>query len=118
MGGDTLEGGVGADLFRGGQGDDILNGGDGDDWLSGDRGDDTVTGGAGADTFHTFDQAGVDRVTDFNVGEGDRVLVDTGTHYTLAQVGADTVIDMGGGARMILEGVQLNTLPAGWIVTG
>ena len=115
LGNDTLDGGAGNDQVRGGQGDDVLNGGPGDDFVSGDRGNDTITGGAGADLFHTFQEAGIDRVLDFNLAEGDRVFLDPGTTYTLSQVGADTVIDMGSGNQMILVGVQLSTLTPGWI---
>ena len=64
---------------------------------------------------HTFGDAGIDRVTDFNAGEGDRVQLDPGTQYTLSQVGADTVVDMGGGNQMVLQNIQLSSLPAGWI---
>ncbi|MDB5467868.1 MAG: alkaline metalloproteinase, partial [Phenylobacterium sp.] len=115
LGNDTLNGGSGNEIIRGGKGDDVIYGGAGADWLSGDRGNDTITGGPGADIFHTFADAGMDRVTDFNAPEGDRVNLLPGTTYTLAQVGADTVIDMGGGNEMILAGVTLATLPTGWI---
>jgi serralysin len=119
LGADTIDGGAGADGVVGGQGNDVLNGGAGDDFIiTGDRGDDTITGGAGADRFRTFNQTGIDRVTDFNAAEGDRVTVDPGSAYTLSQVGADTVIDMGGGNQMILVGVTLSTLPVGWITGG
>jgi Ca2+-binding RTX toxin-like protein len=115
LGNDTCEGGAGNDLVRGGQQDDVLVGGAGDDWLSGDRDNDTLTGGAGADVFHTFGDAGIDRVTDFNLAQGDRVQLDPGTQYTLAQVGADTVISMTGGGQMVLVGVTLTTLTGAWI---
>ena len=117
LGDDTLNAGSGGDLMRGGQGNDILLGGAGNDWLSGDRGNDTLTGGAGADTFHTFSGAGIDRVLDFHIAEGDKVQVDAGTTWTVTQVGSDTVIDMGGGDQMILVGVQASTLTGGWIFT-
>jgi len=118
LGEDTCVGGVGADLVRGGQQDDLLYGGDGDDWLSGDRGNDTVTGGAGADVFHSFSDAGVDWIMDFNRGQGDRVQLDPGTAYTVRQQGADVVVDMGGGNQMILVGVQMSSLTGDWISVG
>lgn len=115
LGSDTCEGGAGADTVRGGQDNDVVRGGDGDDFLSGDRGDDTMTGGAGADLFSTFAETGIDRVTDFNAAQGDRVMVAPGTVYTVVQSGADTVIEMFGGGQMILVGVQASSLPNGWI---
>lgn len=116
LGADTCDGGAGADTLRGGQQDDVLRGGAGDDFLFGDRDSDTLTGGAGADLFHTFGEAGVDRVTDFSLAQGDRVHLDPGTQFTVAQVGADTVISMAGGGQMTLVGVELSTLTPGWIV--
>ncbi|HEX3366868.1 calcium-binding protein [Phenylobacterium sp.] len=115
LGNDTLQAGDGGDTLRGGQGDDSIQGGAGADFISGDRGNDTESGGPGADIFHGSQDAGIDRVLDFNQGEGDRVQLDPGTTYTLTQVGSDTVIDMGAGNQMILVGVQLSTLKTGWI---
>ncbi|WP_372782596.1 NF038122 family metalloprotease [Phenylobacterium sp.] len=115
LGNDTLDGGDGADQVRGGQGDDVLSGGAGDDFISGDRGNDTESGGAGADLFHTSQDAGIDKVLDFNLAEGDRVMLDPGTTFTVSQVGADTVIDFGAGNEMILVGVQMSTLTGNWI---
>ncbi|MBJ7411521.1 MAG: hypothetical protein JHD15_14310, partial [Phenylobacterium sp.] len=115
LGADTCDGSDGNDVVRGGQDGDLVFGGAGDDYVSGDKGDDTVAGGAGADLFHTFGDAGIDRVTDFSLAQGDRVLLDPGTQYTVAQSGADTVISMTGGGQMILVGVQMSTLTAGWI---
>jgi len=108
-------GGDGADQVRGGQGDDVVFGGAGADFISDDRGNDTVSGGTGADLFHGSQDAGIDRLVDFSLSDGDRVQLDPGTTYTLSQVGADTVIDMGGGRQMILVGIQMSALPAGWI---
>ena len=118
LGNDTLDGGWGADQVRGGQGDDVLFGGPGKDYISGDRGNDTETGGSGADTFHSFSGAGIDKVLDFSYAQGDRVMLDPGTSYTVSQVGADTVVDMGNGDQVILVGVQLSTLPSDWIFMG
>jgi Ca2+-binding RTX toxin-like protein len=118
LGNDNLDGGDGIDQVRGGQGDDIVMGGGGDDYVSGDRGSDTVVGGAGADLFHSFGDAGIDMVVDFHQAEGDRVMLDPGTTYTLAQEGLDTVISMSGGAKMTLVGVTLSGLAPGWIFLG
>ena len=118
LGADWCDGGDGNDTVRGGQENDIILGAGGDDWLSGDRGDDTLTGGFGADIFHSFGDAGVDRVTDFSRAQGDRVLLDAGTTYTATQLADDTVIDMTGGGRMILVGVTLASLTGDWITVG
>jgi Ca2+-binding RTX toxin-like protein len=110
LGDDTLTGGTGGDTIRGGQGDDIMTGGAGNDWMSGDLGNDTITGGAGADTFHTFAGAGIDRILDFNSAEGDRVMIDPGTSYTLRFDGANMIVDMGGSDQLILVGVTPSTI--------
>jgi Ca2+-binding RTX toxin-like protein len=115
LGNDTCDGGNGDDQVRGGQGDDLVFGGPGNDFVSGDRGNDTIIGGTGADIFHTFSGAGIDKVLDFNLAEGDRVMLDPGTTFTLRQEGADTIIEMGNGDQMILVGVQMSTLTPGWI---
>ncbi len=117
LGSDTCYGDDGNDIVRGGQNDDVIYGGAGDDWMSGDKHSDTISGGAGADTFHTFGDAGIDRVLDFNRAEGDRVQLDLGTVYTFAQVGGDVVISMQGGAQMILVGVSTASLTGDWIFT-
>jgi Ca2+-binding RTX toxin-like protein len=118
LGDDTCDGGAGNDQVRGGQGNDSVSGGAGNDFVSGDRGDDTVSGGLGADIFHGSQDAGIDKVIDFKLSEGDRVQLDPGTTYTVSQVGADTVISMGGANQMILVGVQMSTLTPGWIFVG
>lgn len=117
LGADTINGGPGADALRGGQGDDLLNGGDGADQLFGDRGNDQMSGGAGADVFHFAVAGGIDRILDFNAAEGDRIQLDGAPAYTVAQSGANTVINVGsGGDQLILVGVQSTTLAAGSIL--
>ena len=118
LGDDTTLGGAGADLVRGGQGNDSVAGGDGVDWLSGDKGDDTLSGGAGADIFHSFGDAGIDRITDFSAAEGDRVQLDPGTQYTAVQSGADVLVNMTGGGQVVLVGVSLSSLTGGWLFVG
>lgn len=115
IGDDTASGGVGADTVRGGQGDDLLAGGDGDDFLSGDRGSDTITGGGGADRYYFFVGSGLDRITDFNGAEGDRIELQAGG-YTLARQGGDAVLTLSSGDRLVLASVDWASLEPGWIV--
>lgn len=115
LGADIMSGGSGNDRLHGGQANDMVFGQEGDDFISGDRGDDTLSGGAGADRFYSFGDAGLDRITDFDGAAGDRVVLDRGAAYTVAQVGADAVISIGGGAQVIVMGVQASSL-SGWIV--
>lgn len=114
-GADTCDGGEGADTLRGGQDNDIVRGGAGEDFVSGDRGDDTMSGGDGADIFHTFGDTGLDRVLDFNLAQGDRVMLDPGVQFTVSQSGSDTVISMTGGGQVVLVGVAMSSLTGNWI---
>ncbi|MFN3512359.1 MAG: family 16 glycosylhydrolase [Phenylobacterium sp.] len=114
LGEDTLWGGAGNDTIRGGQDNDSVHGGDGNDWLAGDRGDDTIFGGAGADTFHSFEGAGLDRILDFKLSEGDRIELPAGTAWTLSQAGADAVIHLAD-AQIVLVGVSAASLTGDWL---
>jgi Ca2+-binding RTX toxin-like protein len=115
MGNDTVDGGAGNDWVRGGQGEDSVMGGAGDDWIWGDKGNDTISGGAGADIFHSLVGAAIDRITDFNYAQGDRLVLDGVPSRTIAQIAADVVVDMGNGDQVILVGVFLAGLGADWI---
>ena len=117
LGDDSCNGGNGNDTVRGGQGNDTLSGGAGADFVSGDRGDDTMTGGLGADIFHSSSDAGIDRVLDFNLAEGDRVQLDPGTTFSMSQVGADTVVQMSAG-QVVLVGISMSALTAGSVFVG
>jgi Ca2+-binding RTX toxin-like protein len=118
IGDDTLHGGAGGDTLRGGKGQDVLEGGSGADWISGDLGANTLTGGGGADTFHAG--AGHDLVTDFTVGEGDRISIDAGLAYQTSQSGSDVHIDLSNGGQIVLQNTRLSSLgpESGWIVSG
>lgn len=116
--GDSAGSGAGDDWVRGGQGNDSISAGAGADLIWGDRGDDTISGGQGADVFHSFSGAGLDRIIDFNAAEGDRLILDGAPSYSLRQEGSDTVVDLGGADRVVLVGVSLSGLPAGWIAAG
>lgn len=117
LGDDTCNGGAGADTLRGGQQDDVIYGGDGADYLSGDRGNDTLVGGAGADVFHSFADADLDLIMDFDAAQGDRIVLDGGAIYSISQAGSDVVITMGSG-RLILAGVSMSALSGTWLLVG
>ena len=56
-------------------------------------------------------------MTDFSYADGDRVHV-ADSHYTVSQVGANTVINLGAGDTMVLQHVTLSTLHSDWIFLG
>ncbi|KND47346.1 MAG: Alkaline phosphatase [Parcubacteria bacterium C7867-004] len=118
VGNDTVYGGAGSDMIYGGQDNDRLYGEAGNDYLSGDKGNDTLTGGDGADRFHFSANGSDDRVIGFSASQGDQVLLDAGITYSAAQSGVDTVLTFGSGEHVVLEGVALSSLQAGWIVFG
>ncbi|MCZ8276209.1 MAG: right-handed parallel beta-helix repeat-containing protein [Microcystis sp. LE19-4.1E] len=94
---DTLIGGAGIDILVGQQGNDFLDGGTGDDSLNGGSGNDTLIGGAGNDTLiggTTTDRfvfnnptEGLDTITDFNVSEGDAIVVSSAGFGGLTTIG-------------------------------
>ena len=110
QGNDSLDGGVGDDFLRGGRGNDVLTGGDGNDILVGDLGSDTLTGAGGADTFILIvpqgsnQDAGIDRILDFNGGEGDRIGVNGSlSSLTFTQSGSDTLIQLAGATLGLVQ---------------
>ncbi len=54
---------------------------------------------------------------DFSVAQGDRVQLEPGTTYTMAQVGADTVITMSAGS-VVLVGVSMSGLLGSSVFVG
>jgi Ca2+-binding RTX toxin-like protein len=78
---DTLNGGVGNDTLLGGNGEDVLVGGDGNDLLIGGNSPDTLTGGIGSDIFAIAKNGGNDTITDFSLGQGDRIGLSEGLTF-------------------------------------
>jgi Ca2+-binding RTX toxin-like protein len=96
-GGDVLGGGGDNDWIAGESGNDLINGGDGNDFVSGQEGRDEIQGGNGNDelwggsandsfVFNTALNANsnVDRIMDFSVVEGDKILLDHNVFKALA----------------------------------
>ncbi|BBK32299.1 hemolysin type calcium-binding protein [Stella humosa] len=132
---DSLLGGAGDDVLFGGLGDatidepdaDILIGGAGDDLLLGEGGNDTLTGGIGADNFIFESNGGDDRITDFTPGT-DALFMAPGLNglgfdgtslfaVFQSRLAADgqgnTVIDLGQGHSVLLQGVLPGQLGPG-----
>lgn len=122
-GDDQLRGGDGRDRLFGGDGDDWLEGGAGDDRLDGGRGNDLfsaglgtdrMTGGAGADDFGFWAPFDIAIIEDFEVGT-ERLMFDSfhadgmtaeDVAGLASVVGAGVEIDLGGGRRIVLEGLE------------
>ena len=93
----------------GNEGNNVLKGGGGTDYLRGFGGDDTLEGGTGQDYF-VFNRAGVDRITDFAdmtdlvsiVGVTTQADFDA---LNITQSSGNTVINFGGGDKIIIEGL-------------
>ncbi len=90
-GNDKIDGKSGNDYLRGGIGNDTLIGGTGNDTLVGGAGNDVLTGSAGADRFlyntsAAFNRStiGVDRISDFNKSQGDKIVLDKTTFGAIA----------------------------------
>ncbi|MBR1277074.1 S-layer family protein [Bradyrhizobium sp. AUGA SZCCT0283] len=107
-----------------------IDGGANDDVITGSHGDDLLSGGTGDDRFIWRAGSAADTLTDFTAGAGtpDRIDVrafagagihgisDVLAHAT--QVGADTVIDFGGGDTITLTNVTKADLSADDFIFG
>jgi glucose/arabinose dehydrogenase len=111
--GDTLTGGAGNDRLFGGAGPDILVGGSGADFLN---------GGAEDDRFVYAPGNGADLIFGFAAGPGTDDRIDLSAFHNITsltdilgrgtQVGADTVINFGGGDTLTLQSVTRSSLSA------
>ncbi|TRU34895.1 MAG: calcium-binding protein [Microcystis aeruginosa Ma_MB_F_20061100_S20] len=90
-GDDTLFGNSEDDSLLGGSGNDSLDGDTENDTLIGGDGNDTLTGGGGADQFvYNNSNEGVDSITDFNITEGDAIVLSSGGFGGLGSIGTLT----------------------------
>lgn len=110
---DVIFGFGGNDHLSGGGGNDVLHGGSGDDWLHGWTGKDVLTGGRGADMFAFSHTDAVDRITDFNIDEGDRL----GFSATMFTVGTNVIDNMSAVDAAIQDFVFARTVGESTIVS-
>lgn len=109
----------GNDSLFGGTGNDTLFGGSGQDLLAGGIGNNVLAGGVDADLFVVASNPGkLDTITDFNVGERDRIAI-VGISGVLSfadlvktQVGTDTVIGLGSGQALTIKNTMASVLTA------
>ena len=118
-GNDTLLGDQGVDWLDGGADNDLLFGGTENDTLTGGLGNDTLYGGDGADHFVFAMGSGADILQDFALGVAGEVIdliayaTITGfadVQAALSMVGANSVIDLGGGDSITLVGIDQSSL--------
>lgn len=109
-GNDHLVGDAGSDRLFGGTGADQLNGGNGNDRLDGGTGNDVLTGGNGADQFVFARGYGRDRITDFDMGEGDMLYLSRALPLTqalrTATITAEGVVLTFGEDQLIIAGIR------------
>lgn len=119
--GDVIHSNAGNDGLNGMSGDDVLFGDAGNDFLNGASGNDTLSGGAGADYYYFAPGYGQDTVADFVQSDGDRIdLTSFAYVHSLhqvyvrsMQVGANTLIDLGGGDTLTLSNFTRTNLASG-----
>ncbi|MHC0061782.1 beta strand repeat-containing protein [Nostoc sp. UIC 10890] len=107
-GDDKLYGGDGNDSLIGGNGQDFLVGGAGNDFLDGDKGDDNLTGGTGSDIFVLEKAAGRETITDFSLGEGDKIGL-SGLSFSQLSFSGNQ-ISLGNQTLAVLTGFNTTTL--------
>lgn len=84
-----------------------LYGGEGNDVLRGTRGQDLMLGGTGADRFE-LSQGVRDTIYDFNLADGDRLVLQQGSVLGTAVVGGDTVVTYTGGSVLLVGVTELD----------
>ncbi|MBD2360762.1 cadherin-like domain-containing protein [Anabaena minutissima FACHB-250] len=107
-GDDNLYGGDGNDTLLGGNGKDLLVGGAGNDFLNGGKQDDILTGGTGSDIFVLETAAGRDTITDFSLGQDDKIGL-SGLSFSQLSFAGDE-IRFGNQTLGILTGFDTTTL--------
>jgi alkaline phosphatase len=126
FGNNRMSGGAGDDLFFLGSNDRAL-GGDGNDKFFARGGGNTISGGAGADQFWIASGAvpsAANTIVDFQVGTDvigiSKSLGLTAASFSLAQVGANTAINLVGGGQTVatLTGIQASSLNTNQFVFG
>ena len=98
--------------------DNIIMGSDGAQTIDGDAGNDVLIGGGGADVFIVSRGNGSDVIIDFLAGT-DQIRLQGYALYSIdavkaamTQVGADVVLELGEGERLVLRNTQVTSFTA------
>ena len=110
-GDDRLDGGNGNDKLYGDAGNDRLLGGNGNDQLLGDAGNDILTGGLGSDTFALGKNLGADTITDFSLGQGDKIGLTNCLTFNQLTLSGNQIL-AGSEILAVVTGFNTNTLTA------
>lgn len=117
-GDDVINAQGGDDVVSGLNGNDLLRGGAGSDYLIGGAGTDTLFGGSGAD-FFVLQPGSTDTIGDFNLSEGDRIVLPGALQFaniTVAQGtgsnAANALVSLNATSEVvaIIAGVQASSL--------
>jgi len=114
-GDDNLYGDDGNDTLIGGNGKDTLVGGAGNDFLNGGKADDNLTGGTGSDIFVLATAAGRDIITDFSLGQSDKIGL-AGLSYSQLSFSGNE-IRLGNQTLAVLTGFNTTTLTSADFLT-
>jgi serralysin len=103
----------------GSAGNDTLIGNELGNTLNGNAGNDVLTGGGGADQFWHLAGGGLDRITDFDPGAGEFVVLSSSqfadyaaVQAAMTQSGANVVITFSASQTLTLENVTIGQLSA------
>lgn len=75
-----------------------INGWAGKDTIIGGRGNDILTGGSGADSFRFSAGDGLDKITDFSIADGDRIVLDAASYGIAAGSAISSYLAFGSAA--------------------
>ncbi|MDM8349815.1 calcium-binding protein, partial [Pseudomonas sp. sp1636] len=112
LGNDSLSGGAGNDRLTGSAGDDILDGGAGADIMVGGVGNDTFmfAAGFGNDLIIDFDPDPVGGQDQLNIAALGVTAANFTANVTIADIGADTLVSVGGGSIRLVGIADATTI--------
>jgi Ca2+-binding RTX toxin-like protein len=110
------------DVLEGDNGVNIIRGGAGDDQIIGRGANDILQGYDGIDTFVFYQNDGVDRINEFEIGtDGIRIIsnaVDEFSELSVTNFNGSAAIGYDPGDSILLVGIDASQVQAGWFTFG